>query len=399
MRERDTVLSSVAGVRHVEGSSPSPVYLTNLVWKTRLLLGDKGNYGYPNFPTGKDCGQPFQVATVKGVFPKMHVGSIYAPSLPNRDTYTGYVTPDMILDGFLDNSAIAGLFDYMKPFGPGAYKRMRPDAPSMQGAVAIYELKDLPGMLEQRFLNHGIAGIGNYYLALKFGWEALLSDVRNFVLTQMSAQKRLAQLIRDNGRPVRRRIKLEDRRRPIIENVYGYPILGFQPTLPSQYIASQSVILQNRYQFWETWASGQFRYWLPPGPRDIAWKARMMANIFGINPSPAAVYKAIPWTWLVDWFTTLGDVIDNLTDSVAERGAYDYFYLMCTSGIFTSLGCTFTFHDANSGQPKVVSGTSTCETSVKGRIKGDPFSLSTSPNTLTGTQLAILGALGLSRIG
>ncbi len=391
MRTKDLIISYPAGYRKVAGSPGSVVTLTNLVQHSRILVGDYGHYGFPRFPPHSDVGGPFQVQTTKMVLPKIPVGKIFWPGAPNQDTYEGFVAPDMIADGFVSPN------DIVSAWGAKAYNRMRPDAPSMQGLVAIYELKDLPGMLHERFLDKGIAGIGNYYLALKFGWEALLSDVRNFVLTHMSAQKRLKQLLRDEGKPVRRKIKLSSQKDIIFENLIGHPVAGTQPILPTGYYG-QTDTKSTRYVYTDLWAAAQFRYWLPGGPRDVNWTRRMLASIYGLNPTPAAVYKAIPWTWLVDWFTSLGDVISNLTDTLADRCAADYYYLMERSGVYSQLEVTNTFYDYYTGKPKQVNGTGICDTYGEFRVKGDPYGLNTAPGSLSPVQLAILGALGLSRI-
>lgn len=392
MRDRVLVLNlNNAGYFKSRVSPPSFVTLGHEVVKSRLLVGDYGHYGWPNFPPMKDVGGPFQVQTTKMVLQPVNVGTIYWPGAPNGDTYTGYIVQDMIQDGFVSPN------DIVSAWGAKAYNRMRPDAPSMQAAVAVYELKDVPGMLEQRFLDHGLAGIGDYYLALKFGWEALLSDVRSFVLTQMSAQKRLAQLLRDEGRPVRRKVKLMSDKQVISENFIGHPVSGCQPTFVSGYYGLTTT-KSSRYVYTDLWASAQFRYWLPSGPRDIAWKRRMLASIFGLNPNPATVYKAIPWSWLVDWFSSLGDCISNYWDTVAQRCAADYYYLMERSGVYTELNVTNEFHDYETGGIKTVNGTGICDTYGEFRIKGDPFGLNTAPNSLGSVQLAILGALGLSRL-
>jgi hypothetical protein len=124
----------------------------------------------------------------------------------------------------------------------------------------------------------------------------------------------------------------------------------------------------------------------------------MLARIFGLRPSPIVVYNAIPWTWLADWFVNAGDVVSNLSMGVADRLAADRFYIMQERGAWSKLESTCSFMRADTNDVNTVSGTASEVWAHKVRVKGDPFGLNTQPNQLTGMQLAILGALGLSRL-
>ena len=392
MRARFTRIPIYFGTHSIKGSPPSDKYLNQVLWNTELVEGDRGNWGYPDFPPDRDIGGPFFVRGHKRVMPKVSVGKIIRPGAPNEETYTGCVGPSLEI-----LSMVSGKLADPSSWGATAYNRMRPDKPNFEGLNAIYELKDLPGMLEQRLRR--ISDIGNYYLALQFGWKPLYRDVVNLVKTQMSAQDRLKQLIRDNGRPVRRKIMLEDVRLPGgYTDSIGYPVSAMQPILPTQFYAGQHVTKLNLYDYRKTWASAQFRYWLPEGPRDILWTARMMARIFGFNPTPKVVYNAIPWSWLVDWFTNAGDVIANMSGGIADRLAADRFYLMQERGAYGTLEGMGVYYRYPDFAPVRVSGTASEQWYHKVRLKGDPFGLNTSQNNLSGMQLSILGALGLSRL-
>jgi hypothetical protein len=125
----------------------------------------------------------------------------------------------------------------------------------------------------------------------------------------------------------------------------------------------------------------------------------MIATIFGLNPTPSAVYKAIPWTWLVDWFSNIGDVIANLDGGVADRLAADYMYLMNK----------ITFQMARTSYGNYYSGVSWGSSTPfsaecfqgavsKRRMRASQFGFGVKENELSLTQWSILGALGLSRL-
>ncbi len=353
------------------------------------LSKDSQNPGYPEDIGLRDVGGAFEVSYGYNVAFPTRVPKIQGGSVLSNAHYEG--------DFYMNVSNVGG-------WGAGdgsawaaeAYAKMRPDQPSFQGLNALYELKDLPGMLSQRLSNSPLRNIGNYFLAEKFGWEPLLRDIRNLCKTQMGAQDRLKQLLRDNGRPVRRRIVLRDNVSPVPWESTLYP--GMWPTLSGyfQRIPTQAKSVQWAYD--KVWASAQFRYWLPDGPRDINWTRSMMAKIFGLYPSPIAVYNAVPWSWLADWFTNAGYVISNMSGGVADRCAADYFYMMRQQALRTHYHASTGGWKSYSLEPVSWTCRSLTDQGIKTRVKGDPFGLATNQNSLTGMQLAILGALGLSRL-
>ncbi len=296
------------------------------------------------------------------------------------------------------NISFPSLPPYKGPdeFGAEAYAKLRPDNAIMGGLNAIYELKDLPGMLRQRFLNNGLKDIGNYYLALKFGWEPLLRDIRDFVTNQRKAQERLQQLLRDEGKPVRRRIDLRDVH-DLSTAVTWQNNAGLDPVFVD-YFYGGGVFDTITDNYDKVWASAQFRYWLPGGPRDVYWRRRMLAAIYGFNPTPKVVWKAIPWSWLVDWFSNVGFMIANLQSDIADRQAADYAYVMRHSGTSVRKTHKCVLNDAmtNAWFPFEANGYS--DSFTKMRTRASPFLPALKDSDLSPVQLSILGALGLSRL-
>jgi hypothetical protein len=356
-----------------------------------LYLGDKGNYGYPDFPPGKGVGGAFKLIGFETRRTLIDVGEIWKGG-PSGESYKGFVgigCPDSgfpVSDNYPPDARAAE-----------AYKKMKPTRPSFQALNAIVELRDLPRMLRQRLSHNGLKDIANYWLALQFGWGPLLSDIRKMVDLNRLAQPRLAQLLRDNGKPVRRRIMLEDTTNTVNGPNHFSGAGALFPAFATGFYQSTPTgsWIQKTGDRW--WASARFRYHLPDGPRDVAWKRKMIAAIYGLHPSPSVVYNAIPWTWLIDWFTNTGDLIENLEAGVADRCAADYFYVMREYWRTTEQFCKFSFK-RESGEILQFSGTSQSIGAHKSRVAGDPFGFNTNQNTLTGMQLSILGALGMSRL-
>jgi hypothetical protein len=367
-----------------ENPGPSTTSFENSV----MYAGDEGHYGWPDFPTDRNIGGRLFLNSRSGYSNFADAGTIRTGSSRYTGMFAGTWPPISALPGTSWTPDSSDASD--------AYNRMKPAQPNFQALNAIYELRELPRMLQQRLSHNNLKDIGNYYLALKFGWEPLLRDIRNFVITQRNAQDRLAQLLRDNGKPVRRSIVLHDDSSTVYTsgNSYGalMPTLitgfyqGVTPSWRSSTISGEKI-----------WASARFRYWLPGGPRGVIWRRRMLARIFGLRPSPKVVWDALPWTWLADWFVDVGSMLENLDTGVADRLAADYCWIMRHKYVVGTRETTGFFrHAAGDYFNLSASGSSTA--SLKCRDLGSPFGWNVNEASLSSHQLGILGALGLSRL-
>lgn len=373
----------------------SPSTHTQVLKLVQLNVGQEGRYGYPRFPSRKDVGGNFDLIvyeeeyypSASGLFKRYNS---YASGY--RYGYRGYLVVPAY--GGVRNSVHnidAGAF------AAEAYSKMKPTKPDMSLANALFELRELPRQLQQRF-TRDLKGAANFWVALQFGWLPLLRDVRSFVNIQRNGQKRLAQLIRDSGRPVRRKVLLSN-----TETTYD-------TVSTRSYNAFHKIFLTQMYEDGEPrldrvggtktkiWASARYRYWLPPGPRDVEWTNRMLRRIYGLYVTPSVVYNAIPWSWLIDWFSNLGDVIENMDAGVADRLAADYFYTMASHEVWADSHASTVLQGPNGSETPVrVSAHTVNRETRKTRYRGNPFGLSAS-SELSPMQASILGALGYSRL-
>lgn len=356
--------------------------------------GKGGHYGYPSMSLPNVGGPMYLDAHVDSYgstadFDAWPLGA----TNPNGFHYKGHFVADVPSGGFWNGTFTPDAW------GATAYSKMKPTKPSFQALNAIYELREVPAMLKQKFLDpkNPLASIGNYHLALQFGWKPLLADIRNTVLTQMSMQKRLNWLLRHNGKPVKTAVTLLDTSSIVSDVSSPLDYGALQPVLSTNYYrsATKSRVIQSQAE--KVWARARFRYWLPDGPRDVNWTNRMKAALFGFQPSPSVIYNAVPWSWLNDWFSNTGDILENLDAGVASRCAADYFYVMRYKE-YRIEKTGFGYLWSQDGQFIDVTASSYAYSTVKSRAEGDPFGFATQENSLSGMQLSILGALGMSRL-
>ena len=311
-------------------------------------------------------------------------------------------------------------YDDLVAQGAKAWSRLRPDKPDFTAAVSLYELKDPLGtlraalsgirkkvmkeqVLRRRKGRSELSKSGQYFLAAEFGWLPLLSDIRNFVKAHEKGQKHLRQLIRDAGRPVRRTAELSNSKSHYLGSTTRYNSgsgANIDPGFVTQCYGPGPTYLTTYYTVNErTWTEGVFRYYLPPGPRDVVWKKKMLRRLMGARVTPDTVYQLLPWSWLADYFSGLGDFIKAVSPGVGDRLAADYCFVMRHSEYIASREANGMYQGSMSSGHYVTATCTSAHTSTrKMRSYGSPFGWGIKQSSLSPKQLAILGALGLSKL-
>jgi hypothetical protein len=248
----------------------------------------------------------------------------------------------------------------------------------------------LSGLRENLF---NFKQLGSEYLNVEFGWKPFLNDLRKLFDFQQGLAKQLEQLRRDNGKVVRRRGTITKAESSSVSQDTG--TIGLYPALATQFYDSSSGLVHRRSltttTFSRYWFSGAFRYWIPDIGSD-QWTSRAKRALLGVNPSPSLLWEVLPWSWLVDWFSSVGDSINNMSSNAAENLVILYGYSMGTSSTVEHAEASSRL--VNAGW---VSSSQTRTSYVKRRVKASPFGFGISLPDLSVRQLAILSALGLSK--
>lgn len=326
--------------------------------------------------------------------------------------YGGYYN-DAPIAGITSGQAAVTANDAMNAAssnGATGWKRARPGNPVFNAANFLAEARDLPSLPGRLMARVGaMRGLGGEYLNQVFGWMPLVGDLRKFYETQTTLDKRLQQLIRDNGRGIRRRATIEDST-TVVTSRSNYPgqLFGGMANRPPNFSGGSSYEETTTTTVTKAWFVGKYRYYIP----DIGtsqWTDRARKALFGLNPTPEVVWNAMPWSWLIDWFGNFGDVIANATANSAENLTAEYAYCMRTteeriektysttwnrvmtetspgSGIYTHISPGGTYrHTARS------------QTIVKARGAASPFGFGVKFDGLSAYQLGVAAALGIRR--
>lgn len=312
--------------------------------------------------------------------------SAYRPGNWEKPAYMGKFIPSF-------SGSFPSLIGDMDLDGWGAtgYRRAKPDHPVFNLGNAIYELKDVPEMLKQRFNFHDLKSVADFDLAVSFGWIPLLNDIIDFHQSYQKLRDRLGQFLKDEGRPVRRRID------PLFEHQDEQLLLEYSPQFPdlspgpfvTQCYAGDNLTRVRQVQSTRIWYSGQFRYWLPVGLRDDRWYGDLARRLYGLRVTPINIYRAVPWSWLVDWFANVSDNVDNLSNAVVDSIVTDYHYVMGTTTVENKIECSGRFYQGKDQGTRLVTATSTVGRTHKVREPASPFGLRLKDDDLSVSQFNI----------
>jgi hypothetical protein len=181
---------------------------------------------------------------------------------------------------------------------------------------------------------------------------------------------------------------------PIPAKVKGYPTpLGATVSAAAEY---QTRWAQKSFEQ-VRWFEGLFTSFYPLGfdPSNYFEKLNILVNT---KVTPEVLWNLTPWTWLVDWTLRVGDSIRANQLRANDLLIMHYGYAMETS-IYTTES-SFS-NPTNSGITNFPSQMGMRVTTTrKRRIRANPYGFGIGgAGALSAPQLAILGALGLTKFG
>lgn len=388
-------------LRNGTWSGGGPFYCT----KTRIDLGPSAGHRIYYRSGTLVHGESFSV----GPCPTMPSGWISIPTNGNMPGYP-YVSWS---DAQLDLAA---------QYATG-YKRTRPGNPQASLGQFLVELRDLPKAggkeiwksvrkVHLRDLGRTLLAtlnvfrsLGSEYLNYEFGWRPFVSDVRKAYYLWQNIDKEMARLIRENGRGIHRRATLESETtttQTTYSSNIAYAYVGGPP--PNWFLDGHSDLKYTIVKTTRCWYAAKYSYYIPDVSSSM-WNARARLALFGALPTPELLWEVIPWSWLVDWFGNVGDIISNVSYNAVDNLTCKYSFVMKHTTHDQMAFC----HSMHERQVKTPSNPrewdsldnhfwSRLKVESKARLGGNnPFGLGVQLQSLTARQLAILAALGVSR--
>jgi hypothetical protein len=278
--------------------------------------------------------------------------------------------------------------------------RMSPSKPHVSLPNFLFELKDLPGMSKQlvgfgsnlgtavQLIKQGGDGLlgrsartyADMQLAVSFGWAPLLADLGSMIGFSQAFERRRTEIERMNRKGgLRKSIKLSSyvRDTAVTRNkaVFGRGNVTIRAT----------ETLTGRTDRWATsrWKP-MFPYSAPYTDADIA------ASILGLsfNRAPKVIWDALPWSFLVDYFTNIGDVLENVSNMLR----YDCYRICVMTHTKKRAQYSVTYRSyAGTGHD------GSMDTEVKTRLALAPSLTPSFDNVMSMGQLSNLVNLGIAR--
>jgi len=240
------------------------------------------------------------------------------------------------------------------------------------------------------------------YLNLQFGWTPIARDMSSIAYAIYSADAVLRQYERDSGRMVRRRYDFPPVKTVSYNEVAsGTPWIlgGVSGGLLDPAYAAGGKALRTDQTVRQVWFSGAFTYHLPKSYSRNSEMARIALEakkVLGLSLTPETAWNLTPWSWAVDWFSNVGDVLSNVSDAMADSLVMGYGYLMehtvssRTYSFYGPTGCK-----TKGARPATVSFI----IETKQRVQANPYGFGLTWKNLSPFQLSILSALGISKSG
>jgi hypothetical protein len=317
---------------------------------------------------------------------------------PAMTTWKDYYTPST---SGLESEVWAKSMPRLEQGGLGVALAEARDVPRMlqtsaHGFVDIY--KRVGGDASSKFLSPKKAA--DHFLNHSFGWVPFINDLSKFIDNVFGGAASIDKLIHNNGTwtHVKRTLLNSSTSEVVYENSNGsmyYPantMINSMDSPPSYQIRKE--VQRHSY------GVGRFRYYQPyldmqtPEAQSVLGPLRRQLLLHGARLSPATIYRATKWTWLADWVSSSGSIVDTLNAMVLDDMVAKYLYLCDTNTTKVTLEQN---HPWNSRCDAPESLSCVRWYATKTRKEASPFGFSLAWDNLSPKQLAILAALGVSR--
>jgi len=306
------------------------------------------------------------------------------------------------------------IFPSMDGWGTQAWAKAKPQLERASAAVFIAEFRDTPRMLKtssELFHNlwRKLGGSGtsklmqpkkiaDNFLNHQFGWVPFIGDMQRFHATYLNQAKLLSDFTARNDKWTRRKVTLSTETTSVKADGGIGCIVSPNFTVASGYCTSNPT--------WELFvdtetnisAVGRFKYYRPEFDQSLteyhsAWMAmQRRLTLYGARISPSNIYKATPWTWAIDWVSSLNSYVNYANDVLVDSIAAKYLYLIQTQVTRRRIRQVLPTTAGN----VTLEWTRVIETKQR-QEAGSPYGFNLTWDQLSPRQLAIAGALAISR--
>lgn len=300
----------------------------------------------------------------------------------------------------------AGLLDQSHR-GPTGFKMFQPIKPVINLGQFAYEIREVPRMLKttaegfhnlwKSFGGHPVdfkpKHLADHFLNFQFGWKPFIKDMKDMFSYQKKAARQYQHLVNANGKWRRRGgTVFEDQTQSMATSTTTAHYAAGPSSAFTSYASNRvGSVFSKIYDITRhrVWFEGAFKFWIPNLEPYDEW-SRDYGRRLGLEISPTLLYNITPWTWLIDWFSNLGDNIDNFT--TRDQYAAKYAYLMAETQRIKKVESTYPFAGTD------LQATWEYPMTRKQRVEASPYGFNLGWDDFSPIQIAILAALGITRM-
>lgn len=275
--------------------------------------------------------------------------------------------------------------------------RANPTSPAFRSADVLGEaLADMSilGIPLKDFVRTGVADVPGEYLNLQFAILPTISDGQKFIEASKEAEQIIAQYRRDAGKLIRRRRDLP-RTVDHTNTTTASGLVHAGGGAVVAFLQRNGSLNVKRTTVRDVWFEGAYRYFLPLNTDGWYRTLKEWNRVYGFIPNPKSLWEAVPFSWLIDYFTNTQVFIQGMFMAGTEGSALVRGYVMCTTHVKTEYTWTGEVCVAGSWK-RVVLSWKTDEV-IKQRERARPYGIGFTGQSLTAKQLSILAAFGISR--
>lgn len=328
---------------------------------------------------------------------------IFPGTLPFDARFPGitpYSADQVNLDGAsavrrtIPNDPIAGLAQFMGELHEGL-----PHLPIVAGKIQRLKSEKL----------------GSEYLNYQFGIRPFQSDLTKMAQSVGKVSKLLRQLDRDEGLTIRRQAQLQDESTveelPILNGVSIYMPRrngqGNQAQMFHDYGLPGGGAHVTKITRSQTWFAGAYSYFLADVDNLVGrlHEFEQKANyLLGTEITLETIWQLTPWSWLFDWFSSIGNILHNATALTSDTTVLRYGYLMHQTDASLEYRLSglvpYPYDFQGHPTPENYFPTSVAvkySIRSKQRHRATPYGFGVDLGALSPSRIAILAALGLTR--
>jgi hypothetical protein len=192
---------------------------------------------------------------------------------------------------------------------------LRHTALDFQRSIANFSQRDVRRFIYDAGVN--VANIPREFVSFHFGWKQLYRDYVELLQVPAKITREVNRLIERKGKPTTfvatEKYPLPSKSLPGFDYFYHERESDVVMATDVERIVEFRLVVNAIFQF--------------PNLAVPELREKLYLQKYGVAPTATDVYNLIPWTWLVDWFTGLGDYVEAIDAINTDESTFNYGFL------------------------------------------------------------------------